>query len=76
MQPQGLECGYHRGILSRNRGGFCPAVSPPNPTMARTIAYEYLFYLLSSDQLRQSAQRKARGLLLGSSTPGTVGHRL
>jgi hypothetical protein len=41
MQPRGLHCGYHRGIPSRDRGGFSPAVSPPNPAMAPTVILPY-----------------------------------
>jgi hypothetical protein len=39
---------------------------------APTVIYEYLFYPPSSDQLWPPARRKARGLLSGTSTPGTV----
>jgi hypothetical protein len=44
--------------------------------MAPAVTYEYLFYLPSSDRLQPPTQWMARGLLLGSSTPGTVGRRL
>jgi hypothetical protein len=50
--------------------------SPPNCMVVPTITYEYLFCLLSSERLRPPARRKAWGLLLGSYTLGTAGHRL
>jgi hypothetical protein len=49
--------------------------SPPNPSMVPVVTYEYLFCLLSSDRFQPPARQKARGLLSGSSTPGTVGRR-
>jgi hypothetical protein len=53
-----------------------PIITPANPMVAPTVSYEYLFYHPSSEQLRPPAQWKAWGLLLGSDTPGMVGHRL
>jgi hypothetical protein len=50
--------------------------SPLNPAAAPAVIYDYLFYLWSSERLRPPTQRKARGLLSGSCTPGIVGHRL
>jgi hypothetical protein len=50
--------------------------SPLNPVMAPAVTYEYLFCLPLSERLRTPAQWKARDLLSGSCTPGTVGHRL
>jgi hypothetical protein len=40
------------------------------------VTYEYLFCPSSSDLLRPPTQRGAWGLLSGSSTLGTAGHRL
>jgi hypothetical protein len=74
--PQGLHSGQHRGIPSRDCGGFNPTISPLNPAEVPTVTYEYLFCPPSSDQLRPPAQWRARGLLSGSSTPGTVGCQL
>jgi hypothetical protein len=71
-QPRGLHGGHHHGISSPDHGGLSPIITPPNPTTVHTISYEYLFYLPSSELLRPTA----RGLLLGSCTPGTMGYRL
>jgi hypothetical protein len=49
---------------------------PPNPAVVTEVTYEYLFYHPSSEWLRPPAQQKAWGILLGSSTWITVGHRL
>jgi hypothetical protein len=51
-------------------------ISPSNPMAAPVVTYEYIFCLSLSDQLRPPTQWKAQGLLSGSSTPDTVGHRL
>jgi hypothetical protein len=72
-QPQGLHDGHHCEILNRDHGGFSPTITPLNPTEVRIVTYEYLLYAPLSDRLRLPGQRKAQGLLLGSSTPGTVG---
>jgi hypothetical protein len=48
-------------------------ISPPNPTEVLAITYEYIFYPPSSDRFRPPAQQRARGLLLGSSTPDNRG---
>jgi hypothetical protein len=48
-------------------------ISPPNPTEVPVVTYEYLFCPSSSDRLWPPAQRRAQGLLLGSSTLGTMG---
>jgi hypothetical protein len=62
-QPQRLHGGHHRGILSPDHGGLSPIITPPNPTIAPTTSYEYIFYLSSSDRLQPPARWKARGLL-------------
>jgi hypothetical protein len=49
---------------------------PLNPVVVPTITYEYLFYLLSSKQLRPPSQRKTQGLLSESCTTDTLGRRL
>jgi hypothetical protein len=51
-------------------------ISPPNLAEVPEVTYEYLFCPPSSDWLRPPAHWRARGLLSGSRTPGTVGHRL
>jgi hypothetical protein len=51
-------------------------VSPSNPAMVLIVTYEYIFYLPSSERSRPLVRWKARRLLLGSYTPGTVGHQL
>jgi hypothetical protein len=51
-------------------------ISLLNPTKVPIVTYEYLFYPPSSVWLWPPARRRARGLLSGSSNPGTVGHRL
>jgi hypothetical protein len=51
-------------------------VSPPNPMEVPVVTYVYLFRLPSREQPRPPARSKARGLLLGSYTPGTMGHWL
>jgi hypothetical protein len=50
--------------------------SPPNPAVVPVVTYEYPFFLPSCDRPRPPAQWKARGLLSGSYTLGTVGHWL
>jgi hypothetical protein len=76
MQPRRLPGGYHCGIPSPDHGGLSPIVTPLNPVVAPTTSYEYLFCLPSIDQIQPPAQWKARTLLSGSCTPGTVGHQL
>jgi hypothetical protein len=76
MQPQGQHNLHHRGIPNRDSGGFSTTILSPNPTKVPTVTYEYLFCPPSSDQLRPPAQRRAQGLLSGSSTSGTAGCRL
>jgi hypothetical protein len=51
-------------------------ISPLNPTEVPAIIYEYLFYPPSSDQLWPPAQRRAWGLLSGSSILGYMHCRL
>jgi hypothetical protein len=51
-------------------------VSPLNPVAVPVVTYVYLFRLPSREQPRPPARPKARGLLLGSCTLGTAGHRL
>jgi hypothetical protein len=51
-------------------------ISPLNPTEVPVVSYDYLFKPPLCDRLRPPPQRRARGLLLWSSTPCTVGHRL
>jgi hypothetical protein len=51
-------------------------ISPLNPVEVPTVTYQYLLCPPSSDQLRPPAQRRARGLLSGSTTLGTIGRRL
>jgi hypothetical protein len=58
-QPQGLHSGHHCGILSPDHGGLSPIITPPNPTVAPTTSYEYLFCLPSSDRLWTPSRRKA-----------------
>jgi hypothetical protein len=65
--------GYRRGIPCQECGVFSPMISPPNPVVAPTTTYEYLFCLSSSGRLRPPARRKAHGLLSGSSTSGSTG---
>jgi hypothetical protein len=43
--------------------------SPPNPTVAPVVTYEYLFFLPLSEQLWPHDRQKARVLLSGSCTP-------
>jgi hypothetical protein len=50
--------------------------SPPNPVAVPIVSYEYLFCLPSSERPRSPIRWKARGLLSGSCTPTTAGHRL
>jgi hypothetical protein len=50
--------------------------SPPDPAMVPTVTYESPFCIPLTEWLRPPAQRKAQGLLSGSSILGTVGHRL
>jgi hypothetical protein len=45
---------------------------PLNPVAVLTVTYEYLFYLMLSEQSPMPARQKARGLLTGSYTPGTA----
>jgi hypothetical protein len=73
MQPQGLHDGHHHKILSQNCGGFSHTISPPNPTEVPIVTYEYLLCLPSKGHFQPPTQRKARGLLSGSCTPGTTG---
>jgi hypothetical protein len=40
------------------------------------VTHEYVFYLPLSERLHPPARRKARRLLFGSYTPGTMGRRL
>jgi hypothetical protein len=75
-QPRGLHSGHHRGISSPDHGGLSPIITPPNPTVAPTTSYEYLFCLPSSDRLWPPSRRKAWGRLSGSYTPCTTGCRL
>jgi hypothetical protein len=49
---------------------------PSNPVAVPAVTYEYLFCLSSSEWLWPPGRWKARGLLLGSCTAGTVGHQL
>jgi hypothetical protein len=51
-------------------------MSLPNPVEVPTVTYEYLFCRPLSDRLRPPSQWKAQGILSGSSTLGTAGHRL
>jgi hypothetical protein len=51
-------------------------ITPSNPVAVPAVPYEYLFCHPSSDRLWPLARRKTQGLLLGSCTLGTVGHRL
>jgi hypothetical protein len=51
-------------------------ISQPNPVGVPAITYEYLLCPPASDQLWPPGQWRARGLLPGSSTQGTAGHRL
>jgi hypothetical protein len=76
MQSRGLHGGHHLRISCSGRGCFRPTISPSDPAMAPIVTYEYLCCLPSSERLRPPARRKARGLLSGSYTPGTVCHRL
>jgi hypothetical protein len=75
-QPRGLQGGHHKGIPSPDHGSLSPIVTPLTLAATPTTSYEYLFCLPSSDQLRPPIQRKAQGLLSGSCTPDTAGHRL
>jgi hypothetical protein len=47
-----------------------------NPTVVPTVTYEYIFCLSLSERPWPPAQQKARALLSGSYTPGTVGRWL
>jgi hypothetical protein len=76
MQPQGLHGGHHRRIPNWDRGGFSPTISPLNPLEVSVVTYEYLFCPSLSDRLSLLAQRRARGLLSGSSTLGTMAHQI
>jgi hypothetical protein len=48
----------------------------PNLIEVPIVPYEYLCHPSSSNRLRPPAQRRARGLLSGYYTPGTVGRQL
>jgi hypothetical protein len=75
-QPRGLHSGHHHRIPNQDCGGFSPMISLLNHVEVPTVTTEYLFCPPSSNQLQPPAQWMAWGILSGSSTPGTVGHRL
>jgi hypothetical protein len=49
---------------------------PPNPAMVPILSYENIFCLPSSEWHWPPVRWKTRGLLSGSCTSGTIGHRL
>jgi hypothetical protein len=71
-----LHCGHHHEIPSQNCGGFSPTISPSNLAGVPVVTYDYQLCLLSRGHIQLPAQQNAHGLLSGSCTSGTAGHRL
>jgi hypothetical protein len=72
----GYTVGTAMGFWNLVMGALGPIVIFPNLAAIPTVPCEYLSCHPTGDQLWPPALRKARGLLLGSCTPGTMGHRL
>jgi hypothetical protein len=68
----GTTTGFRNQIIEASS----PIITPLNPVVVPAVLYEYLLCHPSSDRLWPPARRKARGLLSGSCTPSTAGHRL